>query len=221
MADGVTFQSGTLATPAASTEIATDDCGADGHAQIIKLAISADGLATLIPGDATNGLLVNLGANNDVVSARSASLRATATSAGLTTSTTAYTAGDQLGTILTFSSAVAASAGAGMLLAATLLDEVKLTGEVWLYLFDRSVTLASDNAAATFSDSDMANCLGVVKFPQGDDVTDNRFSQVANAGIQVRANSGTSIYGALVTKSAHTFFGAVTNLKVALHVLPD
>lgn len=205
---------------AASFDVATDDDGSGNHVQLIKLVCAANGDRTAIPAD-SDGLLVNLGANNDVVSARSASLRPTATSAGLTTSTTAYTAGDQLGTILTFSSAVAASAGAGMLLAATLLDEVKLTGEVWLYLFDRSVTLASDNAAATFSDSDMVNCLGVVKFPQGDDVTDNRFAQVVNAGFQVRANSGTSIYGALVTKSAHTFFTAVTNLKVALHVMPD
>jgi hypothetical protein len=37
----------------------TDDC-TTGHAQIIKLAISTDGSATLIPADATNGLLVDV-----------------------------------------------------------------------------------------------------------------------------------------------------------------
>jgi hypothetical protein len=224
MGDGITLQSSTLATPAAGVEVATDDCGADGHTQVFKQAISTDGSATLIPATAADGMLVNLGANNDVVTTSTASLRPTATSAGLTTSATAYTAGDQLGTILTFSSAVAASAGGGLLVAATLLDEVKITGDVWLYLFDRSVTLAADNAAADFSDGDMAFCLGVVKFPQGDDVTSNRFAQwptSTSPPFLLKANSGTSIYGALVTQSGHTVFTAVTNLKVALHVQPD
>lgn len=59
MADGVTLQT-TVATPAAGTEIATDDCGAAGHAQIVKLGISADGDATPVNSDATNGLDVDV-----------------------------------------------------------------------------------------------------------------------------------------------------------------
>lgn len=60
MADTVAITAG------AGTSIATDDAGAGGHVQIVKLAIAADGSATVLPGDATDGLLVNLGANNDV-----------------------------------------------------------------------------------------------------------------------------------------------------------
>ena len=59
MADNIQITAGT------GTTILTDDC-TTGHAQIVKLAISTDGSATLLPGDATDGLLVNLGANNDV-----------------------------------------------------------------------------------------------------------------------------------------------------------
>lgn len=66
MADGITFQSATPATPAANTEVATDDAGAAGHVQIIKLAVSADGSATVIPADATNGLLVELSNPGDI-----------------------------------------------------------------------------------------------------------------------------------------------------------
>jgi len=66
MADGVTFQSSTLATPPANTEIATDDAGSDGHVQIVKLAVSTNGAATPLTADNTDGLLVNLGGNNDV-----------------------------------------------------------------------------------------------------------------------------------------------------------
>ena len=53
MADGVSL-------PASGVTAATDDAGAAGHVQIIKLAISADGSATVIPADATNGIYVNV-----------------------------------------------------------------------------------------------------------------------------------------------------------------
>jgi hypothetical protein len=46
-------------------DVAVDDCGAEGNAQVMKLAVATDGSATLIPAD-SDGLLVNLGANNDV-----------------------------------------------------------------------------------------------------------------------------------------------------------
>ncbi len=54
MADNVAITAGS------GTSIATDDCGAGGHAQITKLAISTDGSATLIPAEATNGLDVDV-----------------------------------------------------------------------------------------------------------------------------------------------------------------
>jgi hypothetical protein len=52
-------------TAGAGTSVATDDC-TTGHAQIVKLAYSADGNRTHVPADA-DGVLVNLGTNNDVV----------------------------------------------------------------------------------------------------------------------------------------------------------
>lgn len=54
MADGVPITAGS------GTTILTDDCGAPGHAQVVKLAISTDGSGTLIPSDATNGLAVDI-----------------------------------------------------------------------------------------------------------------------------------------------------------------
>jgi hypothetical protein len=54
MADNVAITAGS------GTSIATDDAGAGGHCQIVKLAISADGSATVIPADATNGIDVDV-----------------------------------------------------------------------------------------------------------------------------------------------------------------
>jgi len=64
MADNVQFQSTQLATPADGTQVSTDEA-ASGHIQRVKLAYSADGVDTHVGADA-DGLLVNLGANNDV-----------------------------------------------------------------------------------------------------------------------------------------------------------
>lgn len=49
-----------------TANVATDDTGATGQVQIIKLAVSTDGSAALLPANASDGLLVNLGVNNDV-----------------------------------------------------------------------------------------------------------------------------------------------------------
>lgn len=54
MADGVAITAGS------GTTILTDDTGATGHAQVVKLGISTDGSATLIPADATNGIDVDV-----------------------------------------------------------------------------------------------------------------------------------------------------------------
>lgn len=54
MADNVAITAGS------GTSIATDDAGAGGHVQIVKLAISTDGSATVIPADATNGIDVDV-----------------------------------------------------------------------------------------------------------------------------------------------------------------
>lgn len=58
MADDVAITAG------AGTNIATDDC-TSGHVQLVKIAYSADGVRTHATVDA-DGVLVNLGANNDV-----------------------------------------------------------------------------------------------------------------------------------------------------------
>lgn len=60
MADNVAITAGS------GTDIATDQVtGTLEHVQLVKLAYSADGVRTLVTADA-NGILVDLGANNDV-----------------------------------------------------------------------------------------------------------------------------------------------------------
>ena len=55
MSDGVN-----ITTPDGTVKVATDDAVTAGHVQILKLAVSADGSAALIPADAANGLDVDV-----------------------------------------------------------------------------------------------------------------------------------------------------------------
>jgi hypothetical protein len=81
MADNVTIDPGT--TP--SVVVSTDDAGASGQIQRVKLAYSADGAATHATVDA-EGVLVNLGTNNDVtVTSGTVTVTGVATAANQTT----------------------------------------------------------------------------------------------------------------------------------------
>lgn len=56
MSDGVILNANT----STGATMATDDAGAAGHVQLMKLAISTDGSASLVPADGTNGIYVNV-----------------------------------------------------------------------------------------------------------------------------------------------------------------
>lgn len=138
-------------------------------------------------------------------------------SAGLTTSTTAYTDGDTLGTILSFTMASAT----GIIIAATLTDAANIIGAVDAFIYDRSVTLAADNAADAISDADALFGLGRISFPFPTAQTNNRTAAIDSLAIPFVANASSIICVGLVTRSAHTFFGAVGNLQLRLTYSKD
>lgn len=211
MADGVAITAG------AGTTIATDDVGGV-HYQRFKLVTSEDG-STEPVGDR------DLGATRALfVDPRPNVTRKTATSSGLTTATTAYVLDDQLGVVLEWTDAVRATGGTGLIIGATLLDKANIVGGVDLYLFNQTVTPVGDNAAADFSDGDMANCLGVLAFPTPvrakTSSASNQIATVPSLAMPITA-AATSLFGALVTRSGHTFFGAVGDLVVSLFIQQD
>lgn len=118
MADGVVFTSGANATPPANTKAATDDCGAAGHAGIAKLAVSANGDATVIPAD-LDGLHVQT--VERVSSPQHSLVAATALAAGgssalnaadIATATTGQLAGVDVGSTVPFRADVETVSGA-------------------------------------------------------------------------------------------------------------
>lgn len=255
MADGVSITAGS------GTKIATDDCGTPGHAQLFKLAVDADGDATLVPASATDGLKVNiamrkaedaasadgdygmpvLGVRNDAnagksgtdgdytmisvdaagnvnVFARRDVGRVSAASSGLTTSTTAYTAGDQVGAQFTLASAARASGGSGTIVGVTLVDANDIIGAYDVVFFDSSATPASDNAAFSISDADALKAVGIVQLSGSFDIGGNRIAQAQNLAIPYVCNGGTSLYAMLICRVGHTFFAAGTDLQLTVYV---
>jgi hypothetical protein len=142
----------------------------------------------------------------------------TGASSSLTTATTSYTDGDQLGAIISFN----VGATNIIIVSASLVDKSNIIGAVDAFIFDRSVTLAADNAAGpAVSDADALFHLGTIEFPYPKLAGNNRISSIDSLGIGAVANASTTIYVALVTRSSHTFFGAATDLQVRLTYSKD
>lgn len=266
MADGVAITAGS------GTTILTDDTGAGGHAQVMKLAISTDGSATLIPADATNGIDVDvtrvipgtsstalgkaedtahtdgdtgvlmLGVRNHTsgsttdgdYSALSVSstgdlntvnrydvLRVDVASGGLTIATTSYTAGDQVGTQFTIANAARVSGGTGRIKSVVLISAADIIGAYDVVFTNASITLAADNAAYAISDSDALKIVGLVPLAGAYDIGNNRIAQAFNLNIPYNCSGGTSLYAGLITRVAHTFFAATTDLQLTVYLERD
>lgn len=143
----------------------------------------------------------------------------TQASAGLTTATTAYTAGDQLGTELTVASVFRTGRGA-TIVSACLIDKAKVIGAVDAFLFSVATTPAADNAANAWSDADMLLCQGVIHLNDVIASANNYIALATNLPFVVKPGSGTSLFVDLVTRSGHTFFGAAGDLTLVLGVIP-
>jgi hypothetical protein len=251
MADGVAITAGS------GTTVLTDDCGASGHAQGIKIAYSADGVATFVTVDAngiahqgavahdavvagnpvllggyakTDGVQTAVSADGDVAriavdlngrqwvrSVRN-STPITVASGGLTTASTAYTAGDQVGTMFAFASAVRVSAGSGVVRSICVEDKADITAQLDLVFFRSNITLAADNAAFAISDADGQDYLGTQPVIMAD-LGNNRFGSVQP--YMAFDCAATTLYCAVITRVGHTFFGATTDLRILLNIEQD
>lgn len=139
------------------------------------------------------------------------------TSSGLTTATTPYTSGDQLGTLLTFTTMTRISGGRGVIEGAVLTDDSAVIGPVDLLLFRSTVTVATDNAANSFSDADMQVCVGVINMPAP--ATSALNSVSSWDGAKSYGCAATSLFVAMVTRSGNAVFaGGATSLRLRLFV---
>lgn len=138
-------------------------------------------------------------------------------SAGLTTATTAYTSGDVLGTQQT----VPTGAGSGFIVGALAVDasDVIVATGIELWLFSASTTPAADNAAASWSDADMANLVAVVPLTVIRDSALNTVVTTAADMTPIPFASTGNLYMTAITRGANAVFaGGATSLSYKLSV---
>lgn len=134
----------------------------------------------------------------------------TVTSAGLTNAT--YADGEQLGTLITATMASAT----GIILGAVLIDAANVIGPVDAFLYDRSISIAADNAADAISDADALFKIGLIQFGTPTTQTNNRSAHVDSLAIPYVANASSQIFLQLVTRSANAAIPTSTALSVKL-----
>lgn len=209
MADNVPITAGS------GTNVATDEVAVNGgttaHVQFMKQVDGRSNGTDGIPGD-VNGLWTV---------PRRDGLDISVQSAGLTTATTAYTSGDQVGNQMTFANASRLSGGTGTIIAALLISAADIIGPFDLELATASITLAADNAAYAISDADSLKTLPLIQLAGAVDIGNNRIAFAHSLAIRYTCVGGTSLYGGLITRTGHTFFGAATDLQMILYVERD
>lgn len=183
--------------------------GADEHRQVIVI------------GDPTTAANVSsVDSNGSLGTLRRADLqRISVASAGLTTATTTYTAGDQVGTLFTISNAARFTGGGGIITGITVIDASDVIGPLDLVIFDSSVTLAGDNAVFAISDADALDVVAVVQLIGGIDIGNNRIAQAVNLAVPYICNGGTSLYASIITRTANAVFAAgATSVQLTIYV---
>lgn len=239
MADNVAITAGS------GTNIATDDVGGV-HYQKVKVVAGTDGTEVALTRaedaahtDGDHGIMAlgvrnyaGAGTDGDYsalsvaadgslrVDAHKDALRIAVQSTGLTTASTAYVSGDQVGNEFTFANAARSSGGTGLITGVTLTDEQGIIGAYDVVITRASVTPAADNAAYSLSAVDARNVVAVVQLTGAHDLGVANWAGAFNLAIPYDCSGGTSLFATLICRFGHTFFnlGGTDSLELALYV---
>jgi hypothetical protein len=136
----------------------------------------------------------------------------------------AYTSGDCVGGLQTISNAARISGGTGTIVSVLVFDKTQAQRAAMdLLFFDRSVTVAGDNAAVAMSDGDMANCLGVISIGPYNTAWPgtplNSISTLFNIGLPFVLN-GTDLFCQAVVRGTPTYT-STSDLLFTYTILQD
>lgn len=202
MADNLTTADGVIGTDEVSSV----------HYQRMKPVLGADGTALDWVGTTERGGLVQ---------PCPSVIRVAVTP---TISTSVYASGDVIGGLQTIASAARVSGGSGTILSIIVVDKTQAQRAAMdILFFDRSVTVAADNAAVATSDADMANILGVVSIGPYNTAwpgtPQNSVSTLINVGLPYVLN-GTDLFAVAVVRGTPTYV-ATSDLEFKYTLLRD
>lgn len=130
----------------------------------------------------------------------------------------AYSANDVVGGLLTFASAVRSTAGYAKLQTVILIDKAFTKNVLELWLFDSDPTVAADNAAQTYTDANLAKCVGVIPIAAANyyQAADNQIAIVQNTNL-IFTCAATSLFGQLKCTGTPTY-ASTSDLTVKLAI---
>ncbi len=142
-------------------------------------------------------------------------------SSGLTTSITAYTAGDMLGAEATATGMAATSGGRGVVTAITVQNSntASTTGALDIRLFSAASSPAADNGANSWSDANSR--LQVVGIQVAAPVTSalNSVSYTGNLWLPYLCTSSANLFLNVICLGAPAVFASATDLQYTFEVL--
>lgn len=127
-----------------------------------------------------------------------------------TISTSAYSANDAVGGLMTFSGALISPGGTSFLLGWKVFDKKQIKAALDLFLYNQKVTVAADNAAFALSDADAANIIDKVSTSTYLDIaaTSSFYRSWLAAPIALKGvGLGNNIYGSLRATGTPTYTG--------------
>lgn len=144
----------------------------------------------------------------------------TVTASGLTTATTAYSAGDMLGTELTVTGAAAATGGRGAIVSIEVQNSsTNATGALDMRFFNAASTPAADNAANSWSDANSR--LQVVGIQIAAPVASalNSTGYTGNLYLPFKCNADANLYLNVICLGTPAVFSAATDLQYVIEIL--
>lgn len=139
-------------------------------------------------------------------------------SANLTTATTTYTSGDQLGDEITLTGVGGTNNNYGVITSITVVEYSRVLGAFELRFFRDTTTPAANNAAAAWSDADATKLIpgGVVMLPPPSQDANNGVIAMANLWIPFRTGSShANLYMDMITRTGNAVFaGGADSIRV-------
>ena len=126
------------------------------------------------------------------------------------TAASAYTTGDAVGGLLTFSDAALKGYGSGVVQTITIVDKDSEEDTLHLHLFNQTFTASTDHDVFSPSDADLENYIGRAVVRGGSFLTfeDNSAGSTFNVGLYFNlVAGGTDLFGQLVVAGTPTYTG--------------
>ncbi len=139
------------------------------------------------------------------------------------TASSAYTAKDAQGGLITFTNAVKKGRGSGTIEAIIIIDDAKQADITEIHFFNQTFTASVDHAIFSPSDEDLENYIGYGEVIVADfiDLDDNSVAVIRDLNLPFNlVSGGTSLFAQMVTRGTPTY-AAVDDITVKVVIRQD